>query len=392
MNKRRTDLAWANLVHQRLRLLVAAGGIGLAVLLMFAEIGFYNALLDSSVRIVDVLNADLVLCSKAKYALTVNRQFDRLLLQKAQGVEGVVAAYPLYIEPYLGQWRPNQGGKTHPIRVIAYELGQPVFRWNDPVDEALLVDPSVALTDRKNKRRNFGIPSHPDELLAMDGAELSSRSIRLAGLFDLGTDFVNDGNLLMSAENFARYFPMRARGRPPLSQVDLGVVHIDPAADPEEVCRRLRDALGSEVDVFTKAGFIDRERNFWDDSTPIGFVFALGAAMGFVVGVVMCYQIIYADITDHLAEFATLKAMGYSNGHFLGVVAREAMYLSMLGFVPGLACSWLTYALLSWWTGLPLEMTWERVAFVYGITLLMCGISAGLSIRKLLTADPATLF
>ena len=70
------------------------------------------------------------------------------------------------------------------------------------------------------------------------------------------------------------------------------------------------------MSVFSKKAFIEFEKNYWRSSTAIGFIFSLGAAMGFVVGCVIVYQILYGDVSDHLPEYATLMAMGYLSGIF----------------------------------------------------------------------------
>jgi putative ABC transport system permease protein len=114
--------------------------------------------------------------------------------------------------------------------------------------------------------------------------------------------------------------------------------------------------------------------------------------MGFVVGVIICYQILANDITEHMSELATLKAMGYGNGYFFGLVLKQAIYLSLLGFLPGLFCSWLLFQVNSSFTGLLMNLSWDRALFILGLTMIMCVFSGFLALRKLLAADPASLF
>jgi len=68
------------------------------------------------------------------------------------------------------------------------------------------------------------------------------------------------------------------------------------------------------VNVMTKQQFLDKEFAFWNTATPIGYIFALGTVMGFIVGMIICYQILFSDISDHMREFATLKAAIVSSG------------------------------------------------------------------------------
>ncbi len=216
--------------------------------------------------------------------------------------------------------------------------------------------------------------------------------MNLVGTFDLGTDFAHDGNLVMSAENFAVYFPERLQGRDPLGVVDLGIVRLAAGADLETVRKAVDDLLDDRVLVLTRESFRDQEERFWDKSTPIGIIFNAGKIIGFVVGLVICYQVIYSDIADHMSEFATLKAMGYGPWYFRSLIAAEAVLLSFVGFVPGAIASFGLYAFLAHATGLLLKMTLGTMAFVLLSTLIMCNLSGVLAVRKLLRADPASLF
>jgi putative ABC transport system permease protein len=222
--------------------------------------------------------------------------------------------------------------------------------------------------------------------------ELAGKRIHLVGNFHLGTDFANDGTLFMSLENFAFYFPMREVFSDPLSTVDLALVTCRPDSDPEQVKQQLQQVVGKQVRVFTRQELVDKEIHFWDKNTPIGVIFRVGMIMGFVVGILICYQVLYNDISDHMAEFATLMAMGYSRGYFIGVVVREAIYLSLFGFLPGLAISWLLFQLITQWTGLTMSMSAWEIGLTLAFTILMCVVSGLLAVRKLLAADPASLF
>ncbi len=397
MLQRPVPLAWKNLTHDRRRLLIAMSGIGFAVLLIFVQTGFENALFDSTVEVLEQLDADIIIASKAKYALTVSRMFPERRLSQAKAVSGVKGAYPLFIEPYYGIWKPpkkpdhQEKVRSYPIRVLAFYPGDPVFLSPTIRQYAeRLRDPSTAIVDDASKSK-YEIPESPEELRQMR-VELSDRAIRLVGKFHLGTDFANDGNLIMGAANFAQHFPYRALGRDPLSKVDLGLVQLEDSQDVDEVVERLQKELPRDVRIASKKEFISKETLFWRISTPVGFIFTMGTLMGFVVGVIICYQIIYGEISDRLAELATLKAIGYRNRFFIKLVLQQAFFLSLLGFVPGLLVSRILYSRLSASTGLLMDLSVARAGWVLLITLAMCTISGCLAMRKVLAADPAELF
>jgi putative ABC transport system permease protein len=125
---------------------------------------------------------------------------------------------------------------------------------------------------------------------------------------------------------------------------------------------------------------------------PTGIIFGFGVLMGVLVGVVIVYQVLSTDVTNHTREYATFKAMGYPQRFFLGIIVEQAMVLAILGFVPGLIMSLVLYAVLSGATGLPVYMDVLRAVGVLVGTLAACILSGALAMRKLAAADPADLF
>jgi putative ABC transport system permease protein len=114
--------------------------------------------------------------------------------------------------------------------------------------------------------------------------------------------------------------------------------------------------------------------------------------MGLVVGMIIVYQILFADISDHLKEYATLKAMGYTNRYLSGVVLMEASILALVGFVPGVAICDRLYDVARQATMLPMAIEPLRASQVLGLTLVMSWGSALIAMRKLRAADPADVF
>jgi len=393
---RKTPLAWKNLTHDWRRLAVAVAGIGFAVLLMFTQVGFQNALFDSQVKMIDDLKGDIFLVSRAKYTLAAEKRFPLELINQARSAPGVSGASPVYTELTLSRLKNLKAGDSHkafPIRTIGFRLDDPVFN-SDEINRQIprLRRPASALIDVRSRPENFDFPLNDLKRLAAAKSELNNRRIHLVGTFDLGTDFAHDGNLVMSAENFAKLFPQRVRVGDPLGVVDLGIVHVSPGADADRVRQTVDNLLDDRVFVLSRDEYRGQEVLFWDKSTPIGIIFTAGKIIGFVVGMVICYQVIYSDIADHMPEFATLKAMGYTTSYFLRLIVMEAVLLSIIGFIPGTLVSAGLYHVLADATGLLLRMTPQSVLLVLVLTMLMCIASGLLAVRKLLAADPANLF
>jgi putative ABC transport system permease protein len=350
------------------------------------------------VEVLRLLDTDLVILSPARYTVPSEQRFEYGLIDRAKGVQGVQAAIPMYIDRSLAQARVI-GHVSRSIRVIGFPKDSKPFI--DPEMNRLLEqlsDASMALVDRRSKD-TYGFEKRSVERLRAQAAELSGKQVLLRDWVRIGTDFVYDGTLLISEGGVEYFFPGRAGSstvetlrRPPLSAVDLGLIRIEPHADPERVAKDLQARLGSGIEVFTKKQLIAREIGFWARNTPIGIIFSIGTIMGLVIGVIICYQILFTDIQDHMAEYATLKAMGYGSGYFLRFVLSQAFYLCLFGFLPGWFVSWLLYQWLSEWTGLVMRLDTGRVLLVAALTLVMSGLSGILAVRKLWRSDPAALF
>jgi putative ABC transport system permease protein len=175
--------------------------------------------------------------------------------------------------------------------------------------------------------------------------------------------------------------------------VQLGLVQVAPNADKTAVARSLREVLPrDDVEVLTREDFVWQEMLFWLRNTPIGFIFGLGLIVGFIVGVVICYQILGTSVADHLAEYATLKAIGYSNHYLTRVVLGEALVLSLLGFGVGVSLGTILYGFLGGATGLPLELNIIRTGFILALTIAMSALSGFLALGRVRSADPAEVF
>jgi putative ABC transport system permease protein len=378
-------LAWLQLIRERMRLLVALAGISFAVILMMIQLGFRDALFDSSITMHINLNTDIVLINPQSTALIAMKQFSRRRLYQTLGEPGVESVTPMYVD--FAIWRNPENSKTRSLMVIAYPPDANVF--NLPgikASQEQVKKADVVLFDAAS-RPEFGPIPQWFKAGKTVTTEVSGRKITVGGIFNLGASFGADGNLVTSDLNLIRMISRRSQGL-----IDVGLIKLKPGTDVNQVLERIRKSLPDDVTVLTKQGFADFEMAYWQSSTAIGFIFSLGSAMGFIVGIVIVYQILYTDVSDHLAEYATLKAMGYRSYFLISVVLQEALILSVLGFLPGFFLSIGLYSLTKNATSLPIGMTVDRGITVFILTVIMCVVSGLIAMRKVQAADPADIF
>jgi putative ABC transport system permease protein len=401
-------LAWSNLAHDKVRFGLFTAGIGFAVVLMGVQLGIMNAMLDSNTVLLQCMTSDLVLVNPGRKSLLFREGVNRRRAEQALEVNGVQSIVPLYVDYQLGMLRhtaedPSARTQTRRVRVVGVnpDAGLLNLPGVTPEDWERLRVPGTALYDRKS-RKHPDQEHHPGESVfgkLENGVqtELAGRTITLVGNgFDLGFDFATDGTLVVSDRTFATWIraPITFPGVDPLAEIDLVGVRLQPGADVEQVQEELRAkfAEGGDVDVLTRQEIINREKWFWWTNTPIGFAFGAGVVLGFVVGMVICYQILSSDIADHVAEYATLKAMGYPNRYLSFIVLQESLILAAMGFIPGIIVTLGVYAALTKITGLPLELSFPRAGLVLTLTVVMCAASAWLAVGKVKKVDPADVF
>lgn len=379
-------LAWRNLTADKRRLAVSTLGIAFAVLLMLMQLGFRNALVDSQVEILRWLKADIVLVSSSKYQLNLTEPFPRRRLYQAAAVEGVKSARPVYLALEAALWKSPEDGTTHRIRVIGVHPNDDVFDEKQLADQMQkLWRPDTALIDTDCRR-------HIGRAFQGDSTEITKRTIHVVGEFKLGTDFIVDGSAVVSDRTFLNLFPSYRAADPLLNRVELGLLQVTPGMSPSKVAEQLNRELPRDVRAITRAEFIGVERNFWMNDSPVGLVFNLGTLVGFIVGIVICSQILFTDISEKMPQYATLKAIGYTNSYLRRVVMQQATFLALVGFLPGVAASWFSYRLIASLTGLLMRLQFGVAATVLLLTIGMCLVSGWFAVRTVLAADPADVF
>jgi putative ABC transport system permease protein len=284
-------------------------------------------------------------------------------------------------------WKNPQTQQEATIQIMGFDPAYPAFTLSE-VNQQLhkLKLPQVVLFDR-------GTRGEYDQTIAqlergnILTTEAEGQTLSIRGLFTLGASFGTDGFLMTSDQNFLLLFSRRDPG-----SLSLGLLDVRSGYDSEQVAKNLNAHLPEDVNALTLEQFIQAEEDYWKRQSPVGFIFTLGAAMAFVVGVVIVYQVLSTDVNAHIKEYATFKAMGYRQTYLLGIVFEETIILAFLGFIPGSVISIYLYKLAVSATALPIFMTLSRALWVFLLTVLMCLISGGIATRKLQSADPADMF
>ncbi|RIK87431.1 MAG: DevC protein [Planctomycetota bacterium] len=404
----KTPLAWKNVVHNKVRTAVGVAGVGFAVILIFMQMGFKGAVRKTATQIYDALEFDLMLRSPLYLHLTEPSTFPRTRVFQAASMPHVAKARPFYLglsewqrpqrpDSPAGQWQGDWRG----IITIGVDPHDPPFIPAELRNKAAqLTDPRFVLIDSKSKPE-FG-PVNGVQFTEQDiGVEtvLGSDRVRIVDVITLGTGLAANGACVANIEGFARACPWQ-----PLDEVNFGLIVLQPGVNAATAKRQLQALLGTpttssapsakpaDVEVLARSEVVAREEYRWVVQTPLGQIFNFGVWIALFVGVAIVYQVLSTDIANMMGEYATLKAMGYSNYYLASVVLQQSVLLALVGYVPSLAISWLLYRLVGAHSGLPMILTWQIAATVLALAVLMCALSGMAALKKLFQADPADLF
>ncbi len=383
--KNRTPLGWLQLKHDKMRLLTALSGIAFADILIFMQLGFQDALYKSNTQYPRTIKGDIVVVSSQAINFNKLYTFPRRRLYQAMDIPGVKSTEAVYVGSL--DWRNPQTREKTSMMVIGFDPDRPVFNLpevNSQLDKLKI--PNTVLFDKASRGEYQEVIAQIEQGKVIT-TEIDRNTVTIAGLFQVGASVQDDGALITSEQNFLRFFPRKQAGT-----VSLGVINLKEGYNLENVRSYLNAHLPDDVRAFTYQEYVDWEINYIQTNSAIGFIFGLGTAVGFIVGIVIVYQVLSTDVNDHMAEYATFKAMGYRNFYLLGVVFEEAIILALIGFFPSIAIALGLYRLTAMGTALPLVMPVSRAIAVLILTIIMCTVSGSIATRKLQSADPADIF
>jgi putative ABC transport system permease protein len=382
---RKTPLAWLQLKREPTRLAVALAGIAFADILIFFQLGLAEGLFDSVTKPYSALQGDLFLINPLFESLSVVRSFPRQQLYHAAGAKEVRSINYLYIDQ--GRWRNPQTLKNQATMVFAINPNNSAISLPEvrPYLGQLKLLNRI-LYDRTGNAELFGNILEPLQQFGSVPIQFNNVQTRIIGTFVMGASFSTNGNVITSHSTFLRLFPERNA-----SNIDVGIITLKSGTNIEQTQSAIRSQV-KDILVLTQAEFIDHEKKYWQVNSPIGFLFGFGAVIGFIVGTVIVYQILYSDVSDHLPEYATLKAMGYSDAYLMSVLIQESLIMAVLGFIPGFLVALGLYSLATSVTFIPIYMNAYRAVLVLILTIIMCVSSGAIAMRKLQSADPADIF
>jgi putative ABC transport system permease protein len=369
-------LAFRNLFHDRIRLVVTLVGILFSIVLVAVQLGLYLGARKMIVGMIDHAGAQLWITAYGAKSFEESGTLSGRERYIALSVPGVARVEPLVAA--FNEWRKPAGGTALSV-VVGTDMNEgALVPWNVVAGETkALFAPDAVAVDR-SYLADLGIKGLGDQ------AHIDTVRVKVQALTDGIRSFTTAPYVFMPLA--------RARQVMGLSgdQTTFLLVRLAPGADVAGVQAALKARL-PDVEVLTTDTFRNRSLSHWLFQTGAGIALIGGALLGTLVGTVIVAQTLYSSTKDHLAEFATLRALGSSAGYIHRVILLQAALSAAFGYALGMAIA-LAVIYASRNSALPIIMTPGLAAGLLGLTVFMCAISALAAIMKVTRIDPAVVF
>jgi putative ABC transport system permease protein len=382
----RLPVGFLQLTHNPTRFAAALAGVAFANVLVFVQLGLAGSMYESVAIPYRLFQPNLLLISPSDTeTLADTATLPRQRMFQALVHPDVTAGTPIFLGST--SWLSGAASSSK-VQFVGLDPQATAFVSRDlasPLVSLALQD--TALVDLRTRFVDMSSfdKARPDAPLAF---EIGNRRLGAIGTTEIGGGFGGDGVFIVSDQTFFHLFPRRSSANP--SHI---LLKLKSGVDASRVAVELTQLLPpGTVRIRPISRAMEDEQRYQMTERPTGLIFAFGVVIGIIVGIVIAYQVLNSDVTDHLREYATFKAMGYPNAFFVGIIMEEAIILAAFGFWPGLILSELFYQSLAHLTNIPIFMTAERAIAVFIGTIAAGGISGVLAMRKLAAADPADLF
>jgi putative ABC transport system permease protein len=412
------SIARKNLFEDIPRFLVAQAGIVFAVSLVTIQIGILQGFSRSVALLIDQSNADIWVAADDMMHLELSSPLPLQRVLQARKVGGVARAEALSLSS--ARWRNSDG--IVPLRIFGFDPNGQLFgpqqlsqgKLQDlSTPYSVIVDKSNLKSLRLKRLGDTGIIGNlPTKLVGTTKGTQSiasstfvftslqsAKAYTTSGLKPTVNCKIVNGQAECTSEYDSSPFPSKSvNSSPPTPErlnttdpISYVLVQAEPGQNLQELKKALEAALPN-TRAFTRSEMAHQTRHYWVSRTGIGFILGLGATVGIIVGVVIVSQILYSSVSDHIKEFGTLKAMGASDWVIYSVILEQALWMAVLGYVPGIA---ICLGLGAWTLaaqGIVILITPTIAIGVLGVTVLMCVSSALFAIQKVTHVDPAIVF
>ncbi|HFE38768.1 MAG TPA: FtsX-like permease family protein [Gammaproteobacteria bacterium] len=372
------NIAIANLTQHKIRTFTAAFGIIFAVFLIFLQLGFLQSVRKEATLLYEYFDFDLAMVSRDYQFLYSPPSFDRIRLTQAKSNAQVLDSFNLNVR--ISSWTNPDTQITSSLLLLGLD-NKPAFILNNAIKKGM-----GTLDDRRSIL--LDTYSHPDlgSRKIQSKGQISNHDVVTNNLFQLGLFFYAEGAAIVSNQYFSYYAGRSSR------DASIGFLQLKPDSDIQAVKSQLNDMLPDDVYLLTKQELIQQEQHYFVSTKPIGIIFKAGVFIALVIGTVILFQVLSAEINNRMHEFATFKAIGFSNLFVYGIGVIQTLIFALLGYIPALILCYIVFNIIHNLTHLPTMVSFYLISIVFALVIAMSLFAGMITLFKVRRADPVDLF
>jgi putative ABC transport system permease protein len=369
---RLASLAWRALLARPLRTALTIAGVALGVAALTAAI----VVGSSSQAALRAATADLLGAADVRLRAFDPAGFGPRSLQALRSVEGVQTAAPVSERQLLVTTAPGDDEQVFTLLVLGVDpevdaaIRPPRLRDGEPLGTTGA--PEALVPASWAARTGLGIG---DELRLAGDRPGTPRLVIVGLLEDRGLAALGGGDVLIMARDVLDESLLTPA---PISAIDLELAD----ANPDAALTRATSVLTEPYVVETPDAAAAR---LAPEGTSFSTVAVLFALVALVVGGFLVANAMAMTVTERTRELALLRAAGTTSRQVLGIVARQAVVIGLVGAAIGLASGIALAALLIG----ALETT--RAVLTAGLSLPVIGLAVAFGLGIVVTLVSAAL-
>jgi len=320
---------------------------------------------------------------KSRYVDDI-KAMDDIAVYRVRSVPGVAWAVPLY-KGSISARLPD--GRAESVQLIGLDdttlIGAPGQMLSGRLQDLRLVDGIFVDRDGAQGRLAYPAATGYRALAIGDTLELNDHYAVVKGIYLGEKTFASTPVVYTTYERAKAFVPSQ---RKLLSYI---LVKLKPGAD----VARVKSIVSQNLNLLarTKGEFSAESLDWFIKNTGIILNMGLSALLTFAIGGGIAGMTFYNFMLDNQRHFAVLRAMGASNLMLVQMVVLQGLGVTLLGYGTGIGAI-ASFILLNANSDIDIRLTWQLVAAV-GLVIVLVGSAAGtLGLRRVLRLDPGIVF
>lgn len=370
------QIAVKMLTANKPRLVVTVIGVATAFFLAAAQVGLLCGWVNTVSAILINADADIWVMAQQTPAFDYGTSISRNNIYLARNVEGVTWAEGMFMA--WNVWQRDDGRRIS-IELVGLDdssVGGPWKMLEGDVETVHL--PDTVIVDEISSEA-LGVDSIGSSF------EMNGERAIIGGISQGVRTFTASPWIFTSIKSALNY-DKRYRS----DEITYVVARCDPNISPSIVRDRMIHDIPS-VEILTSQQFIIRTVKYWMLETGVGITVVFTAVLGLAVGAIITSQTLFAITQDHLPNYATLLAIGFSRKTILLVVLMQSMTLATGGIVFG-GVLFTQASRLAARSPIPLEMSQLVFSGLSACYFLSCLAASFISVKSIFKIEPVQVF